>query len=146
MAFLENLLALFSNDIEVDLSPQAVVVRCGARSVSLRPVVHLSTATPPKVLAVGDAPGFTEPHQCVELFRPTPHLGAAVSKGACLEAFFTYAVHCVVSSRVLVRPRMIVFGVSSLRDVFGGYEEWVFAEVLAKAGARACEFRSGVNP
>lgn len=142
-SLLESLLALFTNDIEVDLSPDAVALRCRGRSVSLRPVVHLSTTSQqPQVLAVGDAGGFTEPHQSVELFRPTPYLGVALSKGACLEAFFVYALHSVVPARVLVRPRMVVSGAGTLRDFLGGYEELVIGEVAVKAGARVCEFRS----
>ena len=138
---LERILDSLSHDVEIDLSLESVSFRCAGRSVSFAPVVHLSAAEPRRLVAVGNEPSASEPCLTVRLFSQSPPPVPDVSKEDCLEGFFRYAVGKVGRTSDLVRPRMIILGTQMFRDVFCGYEQWIFREMAMRSGARKCEVR-----
>lgn len=85
---------------------------------------------------------MSEPCIAVKLFSQSPHPVPDVSKEECLEGFFRYAIKKVGKTADPVRPRMIIVGAGRFRDLFCGYEQWIFREMAIRSGARACEFRS----
>jgi hypothetical protein len=137
------LLAWFTNDAELEVSPDLVTLRRGRKSLSLRPVVYIHRdASPCRVLAVGTSEGLVEPYIEVRLFASTAPLPLEeLTKGNCLEALLRYAILKVARGGTLVNPRLFVSGLESVGSVFGGYQGWLLREAAIKAGARELVFR-----
>lgn len=138
----DTLAKVFGKDIEVTANPTEFLFRQGDAVLSLRPLVTVSSETPPKVLAVGERVAVTQVAVVVDLFDSRSAEAHTGLKNDCLEAFFRYAFARLANRATIIRPRVIVSVTRELSHILCGYEAPIFAAALVRAGARECVVRA----
>jgi hypothetical protein len=139
---LDRLLGLFSSDITIDLARERITFTSGMRSISLLPVVYVQRSVDGlRVLGVGERVGDLPSDVVeVELFTTAPLPPGVADRFEMLEAFFRYGVQKLMNRRVLVRPAIVIHGLSNLSPVMNGYERGLLSRAAESAGARGIHF------
>jgi len=139
--FIAAILRAVVKDIEISLSPTEVCIRKGDTTLSLRPIVTLSSESRLRVLAVGEKVPPTEPITEIELFNPQSIGTAPYLKYECLKTFFQSGFSRL--GRRFLRPRVIVSVSPEFTNLFCGYEAPLLSQAILDAGAYGCVFKTG---
>jgi len=132
---------LFTNVVEVTISPSTVELRCGDQFVSLPARLHVQTGSqPPKVVGIGDQVQGGTTSQPIELFAVGHRVVPGWSHEKLLEVFFRGALAMVGrSGHSVVRPCVRVHGVATVAGALGAQPEAVVKSAFLAIRAVACE-------
>jgi hypothetical protein len=130
---------LFTNSLEIQVSPDVVTVTWDGQSMSLRPVVHIAAGGPPvRVIGIAEIFKSHEPNMAIPVFGPLP---AGLSRENWVEVVNIFMGYVVRQSRgglLAVRPSVRVRGVGTLVAIPGGGAAQLLHNALLRGGARQC--------
>jgi len=138
---LSTLRSLFSNEVNVALSPSVVTLECDGSTVTVPAdvyVVHRGSES--FISGVGHPPAAGVPGQRVPIFEPRYRDSTGLPALAMLSAFFKVAIKQLPARRKVVRPFVRVTGLRSLQGWQSGELESLVRSAVLAAGAHRCEF------
>ena len=131
---------LFTNDIQVTISPSCVTLERDGRVVTLKPHLYYSRAgSASRLVSVGEPPKLGVSVDRIEVFEARSDARAGLGVEAALATYFTAALKLVPTGLVAVRPRVRVRGIESLRNGLGGDPDVLISAAVKAAGAHSCE-------
>jgi hypothetical protein len=131
---------LFSNDVQVTVSPSSVTLECRGRAVSLQPHLYYSRGPSGlKAVAFDQPPSPVAQAERVDVFDAASAARVGVEPEAALATYFREAIRLVPAGLVAVRPAVTVRGVESLRNRLRGESHALFQAAFKAAGAHSCE-------
>jgi hypothetical protein len=131
---------LFTNDIQVTVSPSSVTLEREGQAVTLKPHLYYSRAgSASRLVAISQPPKLAVSVDRVEVFDARSNARAGPGVEAALATYFTAALKLVPAGLFAVRPRVRVRGVGSLRNGLGGDPDVLISTAFKAAGAHSCE-------
>jgi hypothetical protein len=136
------LLGIFSNDIEVEVSPDYFYFRRKGRETRIKTIIYLSSDGKNRVLGVGDCYMPTGFHIKIELFEHEASNIGSYDKFDYLYLFFKYCIEkkLLIRKYELLRPLIIFRNQASLKGILSGDEKMILRNAAVNAGARECLF------
>ena len=131
-----SLVGLFTNHVDVTVSPTIVEVRCRDLLISIPAKLHVTTnGEPPRVVGVGDQVQADIPSRPVAVFGPREDVGLNWSRERQLATFFAAALARLGDAGPFaIRPTVQIHGVSSVAGVLGAHADAVISSALELAG------------
>ena len=131
---------IFTNELEMLVSREAVTVSAHGKAFTLRPVVYASTdSSGQRFISISDLLKCVQPSQAVPVFGPLPDGVAAETWVECLHFFMRYVIAKAHFGLVAVRPVVKLRGVRVLGALPAGEAAEVLTTALLRAGVFTCK-------